>query len=120
TLHDGFELRAWECQKCSSVIYHPSDLRDYEDYKKLRKQNFNVKLRLVGNSFCVSIPKEIIDFQNEMLNELEQEQRQMERKITQLVRLNLEEPGKIGLFFFQKSEDEEDEEEFDDDKEDEE
>jgi len=128
TLKDGFELRAWECQKCHSLIYHPSDLRDYEEYKKLRRQDFNVKLRMVGNSFCVSIPKEIIDFQNEMLNELNQkidnemseeiddeisgetddqqenkpeaEREVLERRLTKLVRLNLEEPGKIGLFFF--------------------
>ncbi len=95
TLKEGFELRAWECQKCNFLIYHPGDLRDYEEYKKLRKQDFNVKLRMVGNSFCVSIPKEIIDFHQEM-------EREMEKEFQQLVRLTLEEPGKIGMFFFNR------------------
>ena len=85
---DGFRLRVLQCPKCAGLIYHPGDLRDYDDYKKLRGQDFNVKLRMVGNSFCVSIPKELIDFHKEM-----------ERRMNHLVRLNLEGPGKISMFF---------------------
>jgi len=87
-LKDGFQLRVLECPKCSNVIYHPGDLKDYEGYKSLRTRDFNVKLRMVGNSFCVSIPKEIIDFH-----------REFEREFNDLVRLSLEGPDKIGMFF---------------------
>ena len=88
TIKDGFQLRVLECIKCGNIIYHPEDLRDYSDFKELKSRDFNVKLRLVGNSFCVSIPKELIDFHKEI-----------EREFNDLVRLNLEGPGKIGLFF---------------------
>lgn len=97
TVKEGFELRAWECHKCHTLIYHPGDVRDFEEYKKLRKQHFNVKLRMVGNSFCVSIPREIIDFHQEM-----EQMARMQRRMHQLVRLSLEGPGKVGLFFFEK------------------
>lgn len=87
-IKDGFQIRVLECPKCSDIVYHPGDIKEYEDYNKLRKQNFSVKLRMVGNSFCVSIPKELIDFH-----------REFEREFNDLVKLNLEGPGKIGMFF---------------------
>lgn len=87
-VQDGFEFRILECPKCSEVIYHPGDLKEYEDFKKLKARDFNVKLRMVGNSFCVSIPKELIDFHKEF-----------ERDYNDLVRLSLEGPGKISMFF---------------------
>ena len=88
---EGFKLRVLECLKCGEVIYHPGDLKEYEDYKRLRARDFNVKLRMVGNSFCVSIPKELIDFHKEF-----------EREFKDLVRMNLDGPGKISIFFVTK------------------
>jgi len=87
-IKDGFKLRVLECPKCSNIIYHPGDLKEYEDFKRLKERDFNVKLRMVGNSFCVSIPKELIDFHKEF-----------EQEYNDLVRLSLEGPGKIGMFF---------------------
>ena len=89
-LKDHFQFRILECPSCKHQIFHPSDLRDYEDFKKLRQRDFNVKLRMVGNSFCVSIPREIIAFAN------------LEREMDRLVRLCLEEPNKLTLFFERK------------------
>lgn len=88
---DGFQLRVLECPKCSNVIYHPGDIKDYEGFKELKAREFDVKLRMVGNSFCVSIPKEIIDFR-----------RDFEKEFSDLVRLSLEGPGKIGIFFMSR------------------
>ncbi len=85
---DGFELRVLECLKCGNIIYHPGDLKDYDDFKRLKERDFNVKLRMVGNSFCVSIPKELIDFH-----------REFEREFNDLVRLSLDGPGRISMFF---------------------
>lgn len=90
-LKDGFQLRALQCPQCQEVLYHPGDLKEYDDFKKLKERNFNVKLRMVGNSFCVSIPKELIDFHKEF-----------EKEFNELVRLNLEGPGKINMFFVQR------------------
>jgi len=87
-IKDGFQIRVLECPKCNKVIYHPGDMKEYEDYNKLLKKQFDVKLRMIGNSFCISIPREIIEFH-----------REFEKEFNNLVRLNMEEPGKIGLFF---------------------
>ena len=62
----GVELRAVRCEKCEDVIVHPDDLNRLEQYKGLKGKVFNVKLRMVGNSHAISIPKEIINFMNEM------------------------------------------------------
>ena len=88
---DGFQLRVLECPKCSNVIYHPGDIKEYEDFMKLKTREFDVKLRMVGNSFCVSIPIELVDFH-----------RDFERDFNNLVRLNLDGPGKISMFFVRK------------------
>ena len=58
----GFKMRALECPECGQRTYHPSDMEEFNKYSQLQKQNFQVKLRRVGNSYTVSIPKELIDF----------------------------------------------------------
>lgn len=85
---DGFSLRVLECSKCSNIIYHPGDLKEYEDFMRLKARDFDVKLRMVGNSFCVSIPRELVDFHKEF-----------EGEFNDLVRLSLDGPGKISMFF---------------------
>lgn len=61
----GFVLRSLSCDSCNNQILHPEDLKEYENFQNLKKKNFKVKLRFVGNSHAISIPKEIIDFMNE-------------------------------------------------------
>lgn len=85
---NGFHLRALECKKCQNKIIHPQDLKEYEDFQNLKKKDFKVKLRFVGNSYAVSIPREIIDFMSEQ-----------EKKMKQMVNLCFEEIGKISLNF---------------------
>ncbi len=60
---DGFEIRVWQCQKCGKEWYHPIDSNRYLQWNKLRNEKFKVKLRQVGNSFAVSIPKELVRFE---------------------------------------------------------
>ena len=88
---DGFQLRVLECPRCSEIIYHPADLKEYDNFKRLKARDFNVKLRMVGNSFCVSIPKELIDYH-----------RGFEKDFNDLVKLNLDGPDKISLFFVRR------------------
>ncbi len=84
---DGFRLRYWECGNCNKKWLHPVDQKDYEGFQKLKQKEFHVKLRMVGNSYAISIPKEIIDFEEEFNQEM-----------NKLINLNLEEPGKISIF----------------------
>jgi hypothetical protein len=85
---DGFLMRAVSCEPCKNQVLHPEDLKEYSDFQNLRKKNFKVKLRYVGNSYAVSIPREIIDFMNEQENEM-----------NEMVELCLEEFGIVSLHF---------------------
>ncbi len=85
---NGFHLRAVKCKKCSNKILHPEDLKKYDDFINLRKKQYKVKLRLVGNSYAVSIPKEILNFMNEQ-----------EQHMNEIVKLCFEDLNKISLNF---------------------
>ena len=85
---EGFIVRIWKCSNCPEIWYHPADLQDYENYRRIKDKTFKVKLRVVGNSYTVSIPREIIEFQEEM-----------QREMDDMIHIGLEAPEKIGLFF---------------------
>ena len=91
TEKDGFQLRSWECPSCNKVWPHPSDQQEYENFKRLKEKQFKVKLRLVGNSYAVSIPREIIEFEDEIRREM--------AKMDRMISMCLEEPDKLSLFF---------------------
>jgi transposase-like protein len=88
---DGFRLRSWECKNCGKKWYHPADKQEYEEFLKLKEKQFQVKLRMVGNSYTISIPREIIDFEEEF-----------NREINKLISLTMDEPGKVSLFLHKK------------------
>tara|TARA_Y100000310_G_scaffold306565_1_gene347821 strand:+ start:1661 stop:2059 length:399 start_codon:yes stop_codon:yes gene_type:complete len=85
---NGFVLRAVMCPRCHSKIVHPKDEQEYKDFIELKKKEFNVKMRFVGNSYAVSIPKEIVTFM-----------REQEKIMNDMVRLSFEEFGRISLNF---------------------
>lgn len=84
----GFVLRTLSCDTCKNTLIHPEDQKEYESFQNLKKKNFKVKLRFVGNSHAISIPKEIIDFMNEQDDE-----------INKMVNLCMEDMGRISLRF---------------------
>lgn len=90
---NGFVLRAMVCPKCGSKVLHPSDEAEYEKFMNLKKKEFNVKMRMVGNSYAVSIPMEIVSFI-----------REQERKMNDMVRLCFEDAGRLSLNFNDDSE----------------
>lgn len=106
---EGFKIRTWKCPECGKVWPHPSDMKEYEDFNKLKQREFNVKLRMVGNSYAVSIPREIIQFEEEFMRVTQE----MEREFERMVRLCLEEPGKLSLFFNREESDKKSDEEED-------
>jgi len=84
----GFSFRTLQCLKCKNKIIHPEDKQEYQHYLNLKNKAFNVKLRIVGNSYTVSIPKEIVNFINEQ-NKL----------IDDMVRLSFDSMNKLSLVF---------------------
>lgn len=86
-IKDGFKLRVVRCD-CGNVIIHPEDKIRYEKFRAMRKKDFDVKLRMVGNSYAVSIPKQIIEFMQKQ-----------EKMMNDIVRLHFEEPKKLSLVF---------------------
>lgn len=88
---DGFRIRTWECPSCGRTWHHPGDKQAYDDFQRLKEKQFQVKLRMVGNSYAVSIPREIIEFEEEF-----------NRELNDLISLNMEEPGKISLFLHKR------------------
>ena len=73
TFRNGFRIRRVECQKCGEKVNHPGDMSEYNQFVELKNKEFKVKLRLVGNSYAVSIPREIINFmreQEEVMNDM--------------------------------------------------
>jgi len=85
---NNYRLRALKCEDCKNQILHPEDLKEYENFQNLKKKNFKVKLRYIGNSYAVSIPREIIDFMNEQ-----------EKQMNEMVNLCFEEIGRVSLHF---------------------
>lgn len=95
---NGFVMRAVQCSNCQEKIIHPQDIQEYQQFSNLQNKNFRVKLRIVGNSYAVSIPKEIVHFMQDQ-----------ERMMDDMVRLFFEDTRKLVLNF--SGEDEEKEEE---------
>jgi DNA-directed RNA polymerase subunit M/transcription elongation factor TFIIS len=70
---NGFLLRAVSCRKCNSRVLHPTDEAEYNKFVQLRNKTFRVKMRIVGNSYAVSIPREIVNFikdQEKIMNDM--------------------------------------------------
>lgn len=84
----GFELRAVQCPQCGDKIIHPADVNGFQNYNNIKDKTFHVKLRMVGNSHAISIPKEIIEFMQ-----------QQERIMDDMVRLCFEDMRKLRIEF---------------------
>jgi len=87
---NGFILRLMVCptQGCTEKIVHPVDEQEYHKFINLKNKEFKVKMRLVGNSYAVSIPKEIVSFMNEQKNIMDE-----------MVKLCFEDFGRLSLNF---------------------
>ena len=85
---DGLTLRFIVCPNCQEKIIHPTDEIEYNKYQDLKSKEFNVKMRIVGNSYTISIPKEIVSFMNEQ-----------EKMLDDMVKLCFEDMGRLSLRF---------------------
>jgi len=91
---NGFVLRLMVCPKCHAKIVHPLDEQEYHKFINLKNKTFHVKMRLVGNSYAVSIPKEIVSFLNEQ-----------EKVMNNMVKLCLDDIGRLSVNFREELED---------------
>jgi uncharacterized paraquat-inducible protein A len=87
-IKNSFLFRALICPKCKGKIIHPLDEQEYHKFINLKNKEFRVKMRLVGNSYAVSIPKEIVLFMKEQ-----------EKIMNDMVKLCFEDMGKLSLNF---------------------
>jgi len=87
-IRNGFQLRALICEKCKQKIIHPQDEEEYKNFLNLKGKIFKVKMRIVGNSYAVSIPKEIVDFIKEQ-----------ERIMNDIVQVAFNDARKLSLMF---------------------
>jgi len=85
---NGFNLRAIKCEKCGEIVVHPADKAEYENFVRLKQKEFEVKMRMVGNSYAISIPREIVDFMKES-----------ENMINNMVKLSFQEAGRLNVMF---------------------
>lgn len=85
---NGFILRAVVCPKCNEKIIHPVDEDKYNKFRDLKSKEFHVKMRMVGNSYAVSIPKEIVSFM-----------KMHEKLMDDMVKLCFEDTGRVSLNF---------------------
>jgi hypothetical protein len=92
-LKNNFSFRAMVCPKCHEKIIHPFDEGEYNKFANLKNKEFHVKMRLVGNSYAVSIPKEIVSFM-----------RAQENLMNDMVRLCFEDVGRLSLNFSEELE----------------
>ena len=84
----GFVFRAVICPRCHEKILHPLDEQNYNKFIILKNKEFSVKMRLVGNSYAVSIPREIVSFMENQHNVMDE-----------MVKLCFEEIGRVSLNF---------------------
>lgn len=87
---NGFIFRTLQCVKCNNKIVHPADKHEYQNFMNLKNKHFRVKLRMVGNSYTISIPREIANFINEQ-----------NKVMDDMVKLNMEKMGKLSLVFYE-------------------
>lgn len=85
---NGFLLRVMVCPKCNEKLIHPVDEQEYHKFINLKNKDFRVKMRIVGNSYTVSIPKEIVSFIQEQ-----------EKMMDDMVKLCFEDMGRLSLRF---------------------
>lgn len=86
-IKDGFKMRGWQCPLCKKVWPHPLDEEQFGEFQKLRQKDFQVKLRMVGNSWTISIPKEIIKFEN------------LAKEMNRTTMIHLDGPNRISIMF---------------------
>lgn len=59
-LVDNIEVRGWQCAKCKNIDYS-DDIEKVLAIKKLKKNPMAIKVRELGDSEIIAIPKQVQD-----------------------------------------------------------
>lgn len=57
--YKDYEVRGWTCRKCRKEYIHPEDSLKISRLEALKKSNVRVKIRTVGQSLVITLPKKI-------------------------------------------------------------
>ncbi len=61
----GIVVRGWKCKGCNEELINPVDAQKALEIERARKRNeLKVKLRKVGKSSVVTVPRTIIETEN--------------------------------------------------------
>lgn len=61
----GIEVRGWKCSTCNEELINPVDAQKALEMERAQKKNLlTVKLRKVGKSNVVTVPKPIMEAEN--------------------------------------------------------
>ena len=59
--YKDYEVRGWVCKKCKREYLHPEDSLKISKLEALKKNHIRVKIRTVGQSLVITLPKEIAE-----------------------------------------------------------
>lgn len=59
--YKDYEVRGWACKKCKKEYIHPEDSLKISKIEALKKSGIKVKVRTVGQSLVITLPKVIVE-----------------------------------------------------------
>ena len=59
--YKDYKLRGWVCKKCKKEYIHPEDSLKISKLVALKKSRVKVKIRTVGQSLVITLPKKIAE-----------------------------------------------------------
>lgn len=59
--YQDYEVRGWICKKCKKEYIHPEDSLKISKLEELKKNGIKVKIRTVGQSLVITLPKELAE-----------------------------------------------------------
>ncbi len=59
--YKDYEVRGWVCKKCKKEYVHPEDSLKISKLEALKKTGVKVKIRTVGQSLVITLPKELAE-----------------------------------------------------------
>lgn len=62
--YNDYEIRGWICKKCMKEYIHPEDSLKISKIEALKKSGIKVKIRTVGQSLVITLPKELAEVYN--------------------------------------------------------
>ncbi len=59
---DGFKIKAWKCESCHEEYLDSAEAQFLLLMKKMQKKPHTAKVGVLGDSYIIRIPKEIVDY----------------------------------------------------------